>query len=176
MNTVTLSRVFRSAACFCLFALTLAGGAQATRAADGATEPLRPFDVKSLSAIRETSKGKPFLLAFWSLHCAPCKEEMPMFKALKAKYPEARIVLVATDDVDEHPAVLKFLAKHQLGAVETWAFADEFAERVRFSIDKSWRGELPKTYFFDAEHKATAHTGKLELAMVESWLAGAGSL
>jgi len=139
--------------------------------AASAAQELRPFDAKSLSAIRDASQAKPFILAFWSLHCAPCKDEMPLFKALQAKYPSMRIVLVATDDVDEHPAVLKFLAKHQLEGIESWAFADEFAERVRFSVDKAWRGELPKTYFFDRDHKATVQTGKLELPTVEAWIA-----
>jgi thiol-disulfide isomerase/thioredoxin len=133
----------------------------------------KPFDAKSLAAIQQASQGKPFVLAFWSLHCAPCKTEMPILKQLQEKYPTLRIVLVATDESDEHPAVAKFIAKQQLGKVESWAFDDEFSERVRYAVDRTWRGELPRTYLFDASHKPTVHTGPLEMEMVESWLARA---
>ena len=55
------------------------------------------------------------------------------------------------------------------GPVQHWMFADEFSERVRYSVDKSWRGEMPRTYFFDAAHDAAAHSGLLDRRMVEQW-------
>jgi thiol-disulfide isomerase/thioredoxin len=134
---------------------------------------IRPFTAKSVQEIRQTLVGKPFVLAFWSLHCAPCKEEMTQLKELHRKHPTLPIVLVSTDGPREREAVVKFLAKHELGGIETRAYADDFDERVRFAVDRTWRGELPRTYFFDAAHRSTAHTGLLDPKWIDTWLAGA---
>ncbi|HEX2851980.1 MAG TPA: TlpA disulfide reductase family protein [Opitutaceae bacterium] len=132
---------------------------------------LRAFDAKSLAEIRQTYAGRPFVLAFWSIHCAPCKEEMGTLAALKKKFPGVPVVLVATDPPSAKPAVVRYLAGQKLGGIETWAFADEFAEKVRFGVDRKWHGELPRTYFFDAQHESTAHSGVIDPAWAQSWLA-----
>jgi thiol-disulfide isomerase/thioredoxin len=134
---------------------------------------LRPFDAKSLTVIRQTQAGRPFVLAFWSIHCAPCKDEIVLFAALKRKYPHVPILLVAADPPEVKAAVVRFLAGQQLGKIELWAFADGFAERVRYAVDPKWQGELPRTYFFDAAHRATARSGALDPEWVEAWFAQA---
>lgn len=133
------------------------------------SEDLRPFDAKSVNTIREAHAGKPFVLAFWSIYCAPCREEMADWNALRRKYPGVPIVLVATDTPDEWPNVERFLARYNPGPVEKWAFADEFVERVRYAIDPKWRGELPRAYFYDAAHAVEAHTGKLDINWTNDW-------
>ena len=134
------------------------------------TGELRPFEVKSLAEIRQRHAGSPFVLAFWSISCAPCQEEISALAALKQKYPAMPIILVAADPPSEKAAVVRFLANHKLGEIETWAFADEFAERVRFAVDRKWQGELPQTYFYDAKHQPTTHTGVLDPVWVETWI------
>jgi len=52
-----------------------------------------------------------------------------------------------------------------------WGFANAFEERVRYSIDRTWRGELPRTYLFDANHRPENRSGPAELAWIEPWLA-----
>ena len=64
-----------------------------------------------------------------------------------------------------------FLSRYDPGPVETWMFADEFAERVRYAVDRTWRGELPRTYLFDAAHRAEARSGKLDQRWLQGWLA-----
>jgi hypothetical protein len=54
--------------------------------------------------------------------------------------------------------------------VQTWIFDDEFSERVRFAVDRTWRGELPRTYLYDAAHRAEARSGKLDERWLEGWL------
>jgi thiol-disulfide isomerase/thioredoxin len=146
-------------------ALALLAGLSAT-----ATE-LRPFDAGSLDAIRAAHAGKPFVLAFWSVYCEPCRDEMPDWGSLQAKYPRVPILLVATDPPGDRAAVEQMLSRHPLGQVETWTFADDFAERVRFAIDRRWRGELPRSYFFDARHRAVARSGRLDKPWTRRWLA-----
>jgi thiol-disulfide isomerase/thioredoxin len=130
---------------------------------------LRPFDAKSPEAIRAANAGKPFVLAFWSVYCEPCREEMALWKSMRHKYPEVPVILVATDPPEERAMVEKFLARFSPGPVQTWTFADDFAERVRFAVDRSWRGELPRTYFFDASHRPLARSGIPDRAWVEDW-------
>jgi thiol-disulfide isomerase/thioredoxin len=138
-------------------------------AASGAPD-LKPFDAKSLTEIRRVYAGRPFVMAFWSLHCAPCKQEMVLLKELQAKNPTLPILLVCTDPPEAKPAIAKYLAGQKLGKIETWTYADDFDERVRFAVDRSWRGELPRTYLFDSEHRAISHTGVLEMAWIEAWM------
>jgi hypothetical protein len=132
---------------------------------------LKPFTADSLAAIKQAHQRKPFILAFWSLHCAPCKEDVALLKVIHRKHPSLPIVLVATDGPGEHTAVRRFLAAEKLGRIEQWAFADEFKERIRYAVDKEWRGELPRTYLYDAAHQPSAHTGVLDAKAVERWLA-----
>ena len=154
--------------CFCkwalgLFALLLAASAAADHV------QIRPFDASSMAALRAQYAGKPFVLAFWSTTCEPCRKEMTLWRGLKLRYPQMPIVLVSADGPADQAAVTAFLMRYNPGPVQHWMFADEFSERVRYSVDKSWRGEMPRTYFFDATHDAAAHSGLLDRRMVEQW-------
>ena len=155
-------RILKARITFILAAVLMLAGA--VSAAE-----LRPFDARSLEAIRAAHSGKPFVLAFWSVYCEPCREEMGLWKAMRRKYPDVPVVLVATDAPEDRAAVVKFLARHSPGRVESWAFADEFSERVRFAVDRSWRGELPRTYFFDASHRSLARSGVPERRWIDDW-------
>lgn len=152
-----------------LIVALLTSGMLAAHASEPAT--LRDFDAKSLDGIRAANPGRPFVLALWSIHCEPCRHEMAQWAPLKRRHPNVKIILVATDLKGERPRLRTFLADHDLRGVETWAFADEFEERVRFSIDRSWHGELPRTYLFDAKHRPEARSGPAELKWIEPWLA-----
>lgn len=132
---------------------------------------LRTFDANSLDAIRAAHAGKPFVLAFWSVNCEPCRAEMGLWKTLRGKYPGVPVVLVTTDPPEDRAAVAQFLARHSPGRVEQWAFADEFSERVRFAVDRSWRGELPRTYLFDASHRSLARSGIPDRRWIDDWFA-----
>jgi thiol-disulfide isomerase/thioredoxin len=130
---------------------------------------LVPFTAQSLDTLRKTHAGQPFVLSFWALHCEPCRDEMAEWRAVKAKFPALPIALVSTDAPKDAAMIDAFFAKYPPGPVQTWVFADAFTERVRYAVDKSWRGELPKTYFFDAAHKPEVKSGKIDRAWVEAW-------
>ncbi|HEX4943101.1 MAG TPA: TlpA disulfide reductase family protein [Usitatibacteraceae bacterium] len=148
-------------------ALLLLGLAAA--AAPGATDDPRPFDARSLEAIRRTHAGRPFVLSLWSVHCEPCAREMPLWRELRARYPGVPVVLVATDGPPELDRIRTFLRRNDPGPVEHWRYADEFEERIRFAIDPKWRGELPRTYFHDAAHKVEAVSGMPDAKWIENW-------
>jgi thiol-disulfide isomerase/thioredoxin len=148
----------------------LAGIAFAALMADaaGAAE-LRPFDAKTWETVRAARAGQPFVLAFWSVYCEPCRREMVLWQEMQRKYPGVPVMLVATDAPADQAMVLNFLERHSPGNVELWAFADEFAEAVRFAVDRGWRGELPRTYFFDASHRAEVRSGVPEHGWMDVW-------
>lgn len=132
---------------------------------------LRDFDARSPAAIRVALAGRPFILAFWSVTCVPCREELPHWGVWQRQYPAVPIVLVAADAPEDREAVQRVLAGQALGKVATWAFVDDYAERVRWAVDPAWRGEVPRTYFFDAAHRPEVKVGRLDAGFVTAWLA-----
>ena len=139
-------------------------------AASSATPALLPFDAASVAALKKTHTGKPFVLAFWSVYCEPCRDEMAEWNAVTRAHAALPIVLVSTDTPADRALIDAFLIKYPPGAVRRHVFTDAMAERVRFSVDKSWRGELPKTYFFDAAHRVEAKSGRVDRRWIEAWL------
>jgi thiol-disulfide isomerase/thioredoxin len=129
----------------------------------------RAFDATSLETIRRAYAGRPFVLSLWSVHCEPCRHEMPLWRELQARYPDVRVVLVAADNPAEGQRIERFLERHDPGPAERWRYADDFEERIRYSIDPKWRGELPRTYFFDAAHRAEARTGVPDAKWAQAW-------
>ncbi len=68
-------------------------------------------------------------------------------------------------------ALRQRLAELGLGHHPSWIFADERVEKLRYTIDRSWRGELPRTYLFDAQGRVEVVTGRVEARWLEEWLA-----
>ena len=136
----------------------------------GAQAPLRAFDHTTPASLRKEHAGRPYVLAFWSIHCEPCVREMPMWREMAARRPGVPVVLVSTDPPAGRERVAAFLARHDPGDVQRWQYADDFEERIRHAVDPKWRGELPRT-FFDASHAVTARTGLPEKDEVERWFA-----
>jgi len=120
--------------------------------------------------MREAHAGKAFVLAFWSTECEPCRREMALWKSITRKHPKLAVILVATDPPPQKATVQRFLARYDPGPVERWAFADDYSERVRYAVDPAWRGELPRTYFFDARHDAEAQSGLVDPLWIADWI------
>lgn len=134
----------------------------------------RPFIKGSYAKLLETRQGKPFVLSFWSLDCPPCREELAMWGELRKKHPALEVVLVSTDTPEANAEITTTLNGYDLGKTESWVFADSFAARLRFEVDQTWRGELPRSYFFTRDHQVKAVTGKPERKRVEAWIAEQG--
>lgn len=131
----------------------------------GAQE-LKSFTPQSLTQITASRAGTPFVLAFWSLTCAHCQQELADF----GRRPTENLVLVSTDTPAEVEAVRATLARHGLERAEAWVFADDFAERLRYTVDRHWAGELPRSYFYAADGARRAVSGRPEPTLLERWL------
>lgn len=130
---------------------------------------IRPFVTGSLKQIQAERSGKPFILTLWSASCTHCPSELKALGELSRKYQGIDIVLVAADTPDEVPQLGKLAQAYGLGQQAQWVFADPQAEKLRFEIDRRWYGELPRTYFFDAQHRRTGSSGVIPAERLEGW-------
>lgn len=131
----------------------------------------QPFERGSWEKLRAQHAGKPTVIHFWGLSCAPCLVEMPAWGRLQAERRDLRLVLLAADPVPQDPARLDAtLARAGLAGRESWGFTDRFYERLRYEIDPAWGGELPRTVMIDRAGKATVLPGVADLAKVRAWL------
>jgi thiol-disulfide isomerase/thioredoxin len=135
-----------------------------------AAEGVKPFVRGSHQQIVSARVGKPFIVSFWSLTCTNCVDDLVLFGKLAKKYPDLGLVLVATDTPEQKQEIAKTLQRYRLQNKESWVFADSFVERLRYEVDPQWYGELPRTYFFDAQGVSIAISGKVERDQVEQWI------
>ena len=161
-----MSIPFRCSSILLAFACTFAA---ANLIAAPAVE-LRTFTARSFAEVKKANAGQAFIVAFWSVTCEPCREEMRIFADLHRRFPKVPIILVAADPPTTRPAVVRFLGNYKLGRIGTWQFDDDSAERLRYSVDKSWAGELPRSYFFNSAHEFTAKSGVVDARWLKAWL------
>ena len=135
-----------------------------------AAQDIRPFDTGSLEKIVAAHKTRPFVLAFWSLTCPPCREELTLLGDVFRGDRARDLVLVSTDAPEETAAIATVLAQHRLAGAEAWVFADAFTERLRYGIDRQWQGELPRTYLYGVDGTIQAVSGKLSPPHLRQWI------
>jgi thiol-disulfide isomerase/thioredoxin len=140
-------------------------------AAGSAAAETRQFGRGSWPELLAAHAGRPLVVHFWSLGCAPCLAELPAWGELARTHPGLALVLVATDPPDMAERGAKVLARAGLAGVESWTFADPFTERLRFEIDRRWRGELPMTRLVKPDGSTESVTGSVDVA---GWLARQG--
>jgi thiol-disulfide isomerase/thioredoxin len=137
----------------------------------GARAETLSFERGSWQKLLASHAGKPTVIHFWGLTCAPCLVELPAWGQLQASRPDLRLVLVAADPVLQDPERQQAtLVRAGLDRCESWSFTDSFHERLRYEIDPAWSGELPRTVMIDRAGKATVLPGVADLARVRAWL------
>lgn len=71
------------------------------------------------------------------------------------------VVNITTDPASD-PALMQAV-QHKLAASglvsQTWAFGAEAPEKLRYSIDRKWRGEMPRSYWYDGRGGVQAYSG-----------------
>lgn len=84
---------------------------------------------------------------------------MSLISTLNKQYPELNLIMLSVDDNSVRDEINEILSKHQLKNLDNWVFAEDNSAKLRFEIDSSWYGELPRTYFFDKNHQRTGLSG-----------------
>ena len=139
-------------------------------AASATAGDLHPFTAGSLATIKSRHAGRPFVLTLWSLTCHHCAHELQTLGKLARADKTLPLVIVSTDTPGDAADIRAALKRFGLDRLDTWVFADPVPERLRAGIDPAWRGELPRSYLFDAEHRSEAHSGLLDEAQLGRWL------
>lgn len=134
-----------------------------------AAPELRVFTAGSFAAIRAATEGRPMVVAFWSTTCAPCAEELGLLARLHREFPRVKVVLVAADAPELRPQVERFLSRYAIGSVELWQFGAEAEDRLRYSVDRAWRGELPRAYFIGVDGQPLTRSGVPDETWAGEW-------
>jgi len=131
------------------------------------------FGRESRLAIEQAHAGKPFILAFWSVDCAYCPDEVRQLTALVRKRPDIGLVLVSTDSLEMQSQAAEKLAGFKIPPnTERWIFAGEDPDRLYFAVDRKWHGELPRSYFYDGAGRVQGVSGKVDPVWLDNWARG----
>lgn len=146
-------------------------------ASHAATDTLpRPFVRGSWQEILHAHGGQPTMIHFWGLTCGPCRAEMPELAKLLADTPGLTLVLVHADFLPgDATVVASALGNWGLTAAENWYFADTLPQRLRFEVDSSWAGEIPRTTLVAPDGTQQTTVGVIGVAEVRSWLSRVGA-
>jgi hypothetical protein len=141
--------------------------AMSTLSAYSATT-IHAFEADSLQQIVASQKGKSFVLIVWALDCVYCQASMKALMQERRKRKDLHVITLATDPVaDAEAAALMKKKLESFGMTNNaWAFGEAPSEQLRYAIDPQWRGEIPRTYWFDAQGNSVAHSGVVTSALI----------
>lgn len=133
--------------------------------------PIEPFEPASLEQIVASHHGKPFLLLVWSMDCKFCQASLDVLAKARAADPTLDIVTVTTDPMSD--PVLSGQVRTRLASLrlldDAWSYGNEAPERLRYAVDPAWRGEKPRSYWYDATGKRSAYSGLINPARLAQW-------
>lgn len=158
-----------------LLAISLMSAGPGAQAA-GTRLAIAPFEADSLAQIVRSHAGRPFVLILWSLDCVYCQASLDTLAEQKRAHPELDIVTLSTDAMGDAPTdalVAERLRKLALTG-NAWAFGAAPAEQLRYAVDPKWHGEMPRSYWFDAQGRRTPYSGVLTAAVIDKLAGPAG--
>lgn len=131
-----------------------------TSVATAAPEHIRVFEPDSMREIKAERASKSFVVMVWALDCAYCIESFRALEQIRRDW-KVDVVTIATDRADDAEAADLIQKKLQAGGLHSkaWAFGSAPEGQLRYAIDPKWRGELPRSYWFNAQGKTMAHSG-----------------
>jgi thiol-disulfide isomerase/thioredoxin len=133
---------------------------------------LKPFGRGSWQKLTKAHAGRPTIVHFWGVTCGPCKIELPQLGAFMKDHPGVDMVTISADFVPDLPAATRaMLERSGLVLADNWIF-DGFADRLRFEIDPTWQGDIPRTVLITSEGEMTTIEGSAEMADLETWSEG----
>lgn len=101
----------------------------------------------------------PIIIALWSTECQYCPENLRLYVRMAKASPGLRLITIAAEQSSAELAVhLGRLKVHG----KKYAYGSEEPEAIAFAIDPAWRGELPRTLFFDGRGGRTAISGLVD--------------
>jgi thiol-disulfide isomerase/thioredoxin len=137
-----------------------------------APSPLKPFERGSWRQVLQAHAGRPTLVHFWGVTCGPCKVELPQLGQFMKDHPGIDVVTISADLVPNlTTATQSMLDKAGLSSAENFVFDDGYVERLRFEIDPSWQGDIPRTMLVGRDGGISTIEGSAEIAELDKWSA-----
>lgn len=131
---------------------------------------LSDFKVESYKEIVTRYQDSSFLMVLWSVDCPPCIEELPTLGKFHQLHPKANLVMVSTDDEYHKDDIQQLMHKHGLDDIQQWVFSGVSLQAMRYAIDPTWHGELPRSYFHHKQHKRQVKSGRLGEDVLSTWI------
>lgn len=129
---------------------------------------IRPYQKGEWSSLLKANAGKPLVVHFWGVTCAPCAKEMPEWGKFLSQNKGANIVFIQVDDVPIE-MVKKMLSKANLDRAENFNSTSPFDEYLRYEVDPKWRGETPVTFLIAKNGKTIKKTGPVNFDQLKDW-------
>jgi thiol-disulfide isomerase/thioredoxin len=137
---------------------------------ESAADSLKPFVRGSWQELRQAHAGNPTIIHFWAVTCGPCRVELPEWAKFARERPDVALVLVHADASETPARIHAMLDRSGLDGIESWVFADNFQDRLRFEVNPDWVGELPRTVKIARDGTITSFTGTADFAALRRWL------
>ncbi len=131
----------------------------------------QPYSANAIQQIKQNYLGQKWLMLLWSVDCPPCFKELALIQKIRQQHKNINIVIVNADDNDEVATQRKqVIEKYQLEDLAHFHFNDGQGDRERYQIDPNWYGELPRSYFVDAQGKFHGKSGLIDEQLLTTWL------
>ncbi|HMN65339.1 MAG TPA: TlpA disulfide reductase family protein [Burkholderiaceae bacterium] len=145
-----------------------AASADAGDAASGRAVP-PSFEAGTFAKIVSAGAGRPLVVHFWGLTCAPCIEELPRWGTFVRREPGLNVAFIQVDPMPPD-RVAAILRRAGLERARNWTARAPVDERWRYRIDPDWAGELPRTLLIAATGRRIASSGRVDFEHLRSWL------
>ena len=128
-----------------------------------------PFDMNTRQVIEKRYIDQPLIISFWSIDCPYCIDDLKKLGKALSKNANVKLITVCVDGKESAKKAERILSQANLPKHEKYQYAEVDEDRLRYNIDPSWYGELPRTYFYDAAHQVTPLSGKISNSFLDKW-------
>ncbi|MCW8879324.1 MAG: hypothetical protein OQJ89_12270 [Kangiellaceae bacterium] len=154
------------------FALTISLSFSCFVSADPSAPSSYPqiMTLEQLNQIKTRLKGKRHLMVLWSLDCPPCFKELELIGTLAKKQPNLPITIFNVDqDIDVDEVYQEISSKYGLSLLPHFFISEEQYEQVKYALDPTWYGELPRSYFIKKDGVWVGKSGLLSKKQIKGW-------
>jgi thiol-disulfide isomerase/thioredoxin len=129
-----------------------------------------PFEINTRNVIEKKYLNQPLIISFWSIDCPYCIDDLKKLGKALSKNTNVKLITVCVDGKESAKKAERILNLAHLPEHERYQYAEVDEDKLRYSIDPTWYGELPRTYFYDTAHQVTPLSGKISNSFLDAWL------
>ncbi len=129
-----------------------------------------PFEINTRNVIEKKYLNQPLIISFWSIDCPYCIDDLNKLGKALSKNTNVKLITVCVDGKESAKKAERILNLAHLPEHERYQYAEVDEDKLRYSIDPTWYGELPRTYFYDTAHQVTPLSGKISNSFLDAWL------